>query len=211
MIPNELFLLEQDYMKAIIGQKIGMTRIFDDKGNAVPVTLILVPENVVTQLKTEEKDGYSAVQIALPEDKKLAKPQIGHLAKAQVTSRTLREFEPEETYTVGQKLNVSQFEVGDLVAVTAMSKGKGFAGTVKRHHFHTGPKTHGSDNYRRPGSIGPTYPQRVIKGRRMGGHLGADINTIKNLKIVNIDPLQNILMVNGAVPGIRKNTIFIWK
>lgn len=196
-------------MKAMICKKIGMTRIFDEKGNAVPVTLVWAPENVVTQVKTREKDGYNALQIAFPEEKKIAKPQAGHLAKVKIKSRTLREIKTDETLALGEKLTISQFEIGDTIVLTALSKGKGFAGTVKRHHFTTGPKTHGSDNYRKPGSIGPTYPQRVIKGRRMGGHMGDEITTVKNIKIVNIDSTNQILMLSGAVPGIKNNTIFI--
>jgi len=198
-------------MKAMICKKIGMTRIFDDKGNAVPVTLVWAPTNIVTQVKTTDKDGYNALQIAFPEEKKLAKPQIGHLAKLNLKSRTLKEIRTDEVKALGDELPVTQFEVGDIVVMTALSKGKGFAGTVKRHHFTTGPKTHGSDNYRKPGSIGPTYPQRVIKGRHMGGHMGDEITTVKNIKIVNIDTANQILMLHGAVPGVRNNTVFIWK
>lgn len=196
-------------MKAIIGKKLGMTRIFDEKGAVVPVTLIEVEPNVVTQVKTEEIDGYNAVQIALPQDKKLKKPQAGHLAKLEVKSRVLREF-ALTGLSLGDKVDVNQFKVGEKVVVSATSKGKGFAGTIKRHNFHCGPKTHGSNNYRQPGSIGSMYPQRVIKGRRMAGHLGFDTVTVKNLIVAQIDSENNVIYIRGAVPGPRKSFIRIW-
>lgn len=197
-------------MKAIIGRKIGMTRIYNEAGNALPVTLVLAEPNVITQVKTLKKDGYNAVQIAIPEEKKINKPQAGHLAKAKIKSRILKEFGLSGENQVGNKINLSSFKKGDVVNVTSISKGKGFAGTVKRHHFHLGPKTHGSDNYRRPGSIGSMYPQRVIKGRRMAGHLGNQKKTVKNLKIADINLENHILMLNGAVPGPNKGTLYLW-
>lgn len=196
-------------MKAIIGKKLGMTRIFDEKGNVISVTLIGIGENIVTQVKNKEKDGYDACQIGLSEDKKISKPQKGHLAESKIKTRTMKEF-AVENFKVGQKLDLSQFSVGDKVTVSAISKGKGFAGTVKRHHFQTGPKTHGSDNYRQPGSIGSMYPQRVIKGRRMAGHMGHDQVTVKNLKIIDINQEKHTLMLKGAVPGPNKSIIYIW-
>lgn len=196
-------------MKAIVGKKIGMTRIFNEKGLVVPVTLISVQKNVVTQVKTPENDGYGAVQIAVDENKKTNKPLAGHLAKVKIKSRTLKEF-ALENLEIGQALDLSQFEVGEKIFAQSTSKGKGFAGTVKRHHFNTGPRTHGSDNYRRPGSIGATGPQRVIKGRRMAGHLGHETTTQKNIEIVNIDAENNILMLKGAIPGPNKSTVYLW-
>lgn len=198
-------------MKAIIGKKIGMTRIFDDMGNVVPVTLIMADNCVVTQIKTEEKDKYNSVQIGIDDDKKINKPLVGHLSKAKIKTRTLKEFSLGGDLKVSDKIDLSQFEVGDIVSLSSVSKGKGFAGTVKRHHFHLGPKTHGSNNYRQPGSIGSMYPQRVIKGRRMAGHLGHDQVTLKSVKIVNIDNEKNILLVRGAVPGPNKSIVYIWK
>ena len=197
-------------MKAIIGRKIGMTRIYTEEGNAVPVTLVVAEPNTVTQIKTEEKEGYNSVQIALEDKKKINKPQAGHLAKAKIKSRVLKEFNLEGENQVGSKIDLTLFKKGDLINVTSISKGKGFAGTVKRHHFHLGPKTHGSNNYRQPGSIGSMYPQRVIKGRRMAGHLGSQKSTVKNIKIADINPEQNVLMLNGAVPGPNKGIVYIW-
>lgn len=198
-------------MKAIIGRKIGMTRIFDEKGNVVPVTLMLAKPVVVTQIKNEEKDGYKAIQMGPDEKKKISKPLAGHLAKAKIKTRTLREFPAmDEEIAIGEKFDLSQFRPKDKVTISATSKGKGFAGTVKRHHFHLGPKTHGSDNYRRPGSIGSMYPQRVIKGRRMAGHLGYDKVTLKNVEVVHVDLEKNLLFLKGAVPGPNKGIVYIW-
>lgn len=199
-------------MRAMIGQKLGMSRIFDEQGKVVPVTLVLAKDNIVTQIKTAATDGYDGVQITLPDNRKIKKPQAGHLAKVKVKSRYLKEFPlaAENELKVGDSVDLSQFKINDKVNVSAISKGKGFAGTVKRHHFHLGPKTHGSDNYRRPGSIGATYPQRVIKGRRMAGHLGAKRATTKNLKIVHIDSENKVLMLAGAVPGANKSIVYIW-
>lgn len=208
--PDKIFLLKDiGYnMKAIIGKKLGMTRIFDEKGTVIPVTLIEVGENVITQVKTEDKDGYKSAQLALSEDRKINQPLKGHLAKSKIKSKTIREFDLEGE--VGTKIDLNQFQVGDLITVSATSKGKGFAGTVKRHNFNTGPKTHGSNNYRQPGSIGSAYPQHVIKGRKMAGHMGYDKTTVKNLKIAALNLDDNILMIKGAVPGPNKSKIFIW-
>lgn len=196
-------------MKAIIGRKIGMTRIFDEKGMVIPVTLIEVEKNVVTQIKTQDKDGYTAVQVGMVEDKKINKPLAGHLVKSKIKSRTFKEFAIADL-ELGQTLGLSQFEVGEKIFAQSISKGKGFAGTVKRHHFNTGPKTHGSHNYRRPGSIGATGPQRVIKGMRMAGHMGHDQVTQKNIKIIDIDEENSILMLKGAIPGPNRSIIYLW-
>ena len=214
ILPDQFLLIRPEdntgnNMKAIVGKKLGMTRIFTDQGIVVPVTLILAEPNVVTQIKTQEVDGYSATQIALPQDKKIKKPQEGHLAKAGVKSRVLREFSLPEL-NVGDKIDVSQFAVGEKVIVSATSKGKGFAGTVKRHNFTTGPKTHGSNNYRQPGSIGSAYPQRVVKGVRMAGHMGAEKVTVKNLEVAQVDSINNIIYIRGAVPGNAKSFVSIW-
>lgn len=199
-------------MRAMIGQKLGMSRIFDEQGNVVPVTLVLAKDNIITQVKTVATDGYEGIQVAMPDNQKIKKPQAGHLAKIKIKSRHLKEFPlaGENELKAGDSVDLSQFKVNDEVNVSATSKGKGFAGTVKRHHFHLGPKTHGSDNYRQPGSIGATYPQRVIKGRRMAGHLGAKRVTTKHLKIVHIDSENKVLMLKGAVPGANKSIVYIW-
>ncbi len=196
-------------MKAIVGKKLGMTRIFNEKGAVIPVTLILAEPNVVTQIKTEEKDGYAATQVAMVQDKKLKKPQAGHLAKVDIKSRVLREFALTDL-NLGDKVDLNQFNVGEKVVVSATSKGKGFAGTVKRHNFHCGPKTHGSNNYRQPGSIGSMYPQRVIKGRRMAGHMGHEQVTVKNLEVVQVDLPNHVIYIRGAVPGPVKGFVRIW-
>lgn len=208
--PDKIFLLKHNgySMKAIIGKKLGMTRIFDQKGTVIPVTLVEVGENVITQVKTKDKDGYKSAQLALSEDRKINQPLKGHLAKSKIKSKTIREFDLDGE--VGAKIDLTQFQVGDLITVSATSKGKGFAGTVKRHNFSTGPKTHGSNNYRQPGSIGSAYPQHVIKGRKMAGHLGYDKTTVKNLKIAALNLEDKILMIKGAVPGPNKSKIFIW-
>lgn len=198
-------------MKAIIGKKIGMTRIFSEDGKIIPVTLIMAEDNIVTQVKNTEKDGYNAVQIALPEEKRIAKPQKGHLAKTNIKSRHLKEVSGfVQESKIGDKIEINQFTKGEIVNVTGISKGKGFAGTVKRHGFHLGPKTHGSDNYRQPGSIGSMYPQRVIKGRRMAGHMGTDQVTVKNLEISHIDEQEKVIWLKGAIPGANKSFVFVW-
>lgn len=206
-------------MKALIGKKIGMTHIFDDRGNMVPVTALEVGPCTVVQVKTTETDGYKAVQIGFGLDKNINKPKAGHVKESGETPKFLREFdlsiesetEGEETkpYKVGDKLTCAIFSEGDTVTVTGTSKGKGFAGTVKRHNFTTGPKTHGSHNYRQPGSIGSGYPEHVMKGMRMAGHMGAEQVTVKNLKIVKIDTENNIIAVRGAVPGPRKGFVVV--
>lgn len=197
-------------MKAIIGKKLGMSRIFDEKGNVIPVTLVLAGKNIVTQVKSTEKDGYSATQIGLNEEKKINQPLAGHLKKAKIKTKTLKEFALDGVL-VSESINLSQFEKGDKVTVSAISKGKGFQGTVKRHNFHTGPKTHGSNNYRQPGSIGSMYPQRVIKGRRMAGHMGYEKVTVKNLVVAEIIPDKMLILLKGAVPGANKSKVYIWK
>lgn len=208
-------------MKAIIGKKLGMTHIFDDRGNIVPVTLIDAGPCTVTQVKTTEKDGYEAVQLGFGKAKNLNKPEAGHLKKAKAESKVLREFREEEneivevegeetaTLKVGDMINADTFAEGEMVAVTGTSKGKGFAGTIKRHNFHRGPKTHGSHNYRAPGSIGSMYPQHVVKGRRMAGQMGVERVTVKNLKIIKIDKDNNTIAIRGAVPGPRKSIVLI--
>jgi large subunit ribosomal protein L3 len=189
----------------LIGRKLGMTQVFADDGTMIPVSVVEITPNTVTRLRTPERDGYTAVQLGAGEARTLTKPVQGQL-KDLPRHKTLREFRLDGgagDYEVGQQLSVADvFTAGDLVDVTGTSKGHGFAGTVKRHHFKRGPKTHGSDNYRKPGSIGPgTTPGRVYKGLRMGGHMGAERTTIKKLHVVRVDADRNLLLVKGTVPG----------
>jgi len=203
-------------MKGILGKKVGMTQIFDDNGVVVPVTLIEAGPCYITQKKTQEKDGYNAVQLGFSElrENKLNKPMAGHLKRANALAvKYLREFRVSnpDDYEEGQEIDVSIFSVGDKVDVTGTSKGKGFAGVVKRHHFAGGPKTHGqSDRCRAPGSIGAgSTPGRVLKGMRMAGHMGNERVTVQNLKIALVDPEKNILAIKGAVPGGKNGLIII--
>lgn len=197
----------------MIGRKIGMTQLFQDDGEVV-VTAIEVGPCFVSQVKTEAKDGYKAVQLGFGETKRLNSPQRGHL-KGVGQFKYLREFSVEdiEYVEVGQKVDVDMFKSGDLVNVTGISKGKGFAGVVKRHHFAGGPKTHGqSDRHRAPGSIGATTsPGRVLKGTRMAGHMGNRRVTVRNLKVIDVDLSRHLLLVEGAVPGSNKGLLLIKK
>ena len=189
-------------MKFILGEKLGMTQVFDEKGNMVPVTLVRATKNVVTQIRTLEKDRYAALQIGHGEKKKLRRPQAGHV-KDLGNLRNLREFRIDKTeMSRGDAVEVTQFAPGDLVKITGISKAKGFQGVVKRHGFHGAPATHGTKHaHREPGSIGATWPQRVIKGMRMAGSMGGERVSVKNLRVVSIDPKNEILAVAGAVPG----------
>ena len=203
-------------IKGLIGKKIKMTTSFDlDNGEAVPVTILQVGPCKVTQIKTETKDGYEAVQIGFQDAKKLNKPAQGHLKRSESNFKYLREFETQDvdSIEVGQTLDCGIFQVGDIVSVTGISKGKGFAGTVKRHNFKGGPKTHGqSDRHRAPGSIGAgSSPGRVWKGTKMSGHMGSERVTQKGLRIVKVDAKDNILEVQGSVPGSVKSMIMIVK
>jgi large subunit ribosomal protein L3 len=197
----------------LIGRKVGMTQIFQDDGTMVAVSVVAVEPNTVTRLRTSERDGYTAVQIGIEESKKITKPERGQLRDLPPLS-TIREFRVDSVdgFQVGQKLDVSLFEAGELVDITGVSKGKGFAGHIKRHHFHRGPKTHGSDHHREPGSIGPgTTPGRVYKGLRMAGHMGDHRATIKKLRVVRTDPERNLILVNGSLPGARNALILVKK
>jgi large subunit ribosomal protein L3 len=200
-------------VQGIIGKKKGMQQLFKE-GEEVVVTAIEAGPCFVVQIKTEEKDGYSAVQLGFEDTKKINSPEKGHL-KDVGKLRYLREFKVEdgESLEKGQKVDVDIFKSGDLVNVTGISKGKGFAGGVKRHHFAGGPKTHGqSDRHRAPGSIGATTsPGRVFKGLRMAGHMGHERVTVRNLEVVDIDLEKHLLLVKGAVPGARKGLLLIKK
>jgi len=207
-----------DCMKGIIGRKIGMTQVFTDKGNVVPVTVIEAGPCYVIQIRTLEKDGYASVQLGFDEvkPKRLTKGELGHLRKKNLAPlRTLREFRAFRNdkieWQVGQKISADVFAAGDVVDVTGISKGRGFQGGVRRHGFHGGPKTHGqSDRQRAPGSIGAgTSPGRVEKGTRMAGHMGAVRVTVTNLRVVKVDAERNLLLVRGAVPGAKNGLLFI--
>jgi large subunit ribosomal protein L3 len=186
----------------LIGRKVGMTQLFQDDGTMIPVSVLAIAPNTVTRLRTPDRDGYTAVQLGTEPGKKLTKPEAGQLGDLPKVA-TIREFRVE---------SVDLFAAGELVDVTGVSKGRGFAGTVKRHHFKRGPKTHGSDNYRKPGSIGPgTTPGRVYKGLRMGGHMGDTRTTVKKLTVVRADTERNLLLVKGAVPGGRGALLLVKK
>ena len=201
-------------IKDMIGKKIGMSQIFGDHSEALAVTALEVGPCTVTQVKNEAKDGYNAVQLGFAETKRLNAPQKGHL-KGLGQFKYLREFKVNDidSIQVGQKVSASLFKVGDLVDITGISKGKGFAGTVKRYHFAGGPKTHGqSDRHRAPGSIGATTsPGRVLKGKRMAGHMGNRRVTVRHLEVIKIDPDRSLLLVKGAVPGARNGLVLIKK
>lgn len=200
-------------MKALLGTKIGMTQIISEDGRAVPVTLIQAGPVTVTQVKSLESDGYNAVQVAYGEGRNLSKAVAGHTKSAGVTPKHIREFRVDELpadLKVGDVIDVTKFELGDLVEATGTSKGKGFAGTVKRHNFNTSKKTHGGNgNVRKPGSIGSMYPQKVFKGKRMAGRMGADRVTVKNLEVAYVDAASNLIGLKGAVPGPKKGLIVI--
>ena len=201
-------------IRSIIGRKIGMTQIFTEGGTVEPVTAIEAGPCVVTQIKTPVRDGYTAVQLGFGEARQLNSPERGHLGKLGLFKH-LREFRVADTSDIelGHRIDVSLFQPGDSVDVSGISKGKGFAGGVKRHHFSGGPKTHGqSDRHRAPGSIGAgTDPGRVLKGQRMAGHMGNQRVTVKRLEVVRADPDSNLLLVKGAVPGARNGLLEISK
>lgn len=209
-------------VNALIGRKIGMTQIFAESGEAVPVTVLQVGPNYVTQIKTPERDGYSAVQVGFDETRKLSKPERGHLKHVQVQGlRHLHEVQPtDDEVEVGQQLGAELFTKGEKVDVTvgaiagtSGSKGKGFAGVVKRHGFAGGPKTHGqSDRHRAPGSIGATStPGRVFKGMRMAGQMGNKRRTVLNLEVVDVMPERNLVLVKGGVPGAKNGIVVVRK
>lgn len=202
-------------MKVIFGTKIGMTQVLQGDGVLVPVTLLQTGPCTITQIKTEETDGYNAVQLAFGGGKKTAKSVKGHVAKVdkELSPRIIKEFrdfELSEEQKLGSSFDVSVFEVGDKVKVTGQSKGKGFAGTVKRHNFNTSQETHGGNGMvRRPGSIGSMYPQKVFKGKRMAGQMGAEQVTIKGLTVAYVDAGKHVIGIKGAVPGPKKSIITV--
>ncbi len=198
----------------LIGRKVGMTQVFQADGTMVAVSVLEVAPNTVTRLRTPAVDGYTAVQLGTDVKRKLTKPRAGQL-KGLPSVATLREFRLDDLsgYTVGQTIAVAEmFAPGDLVDVTGVSKGKGFAGHIKRHHFSRGPKTHGSDHHREPGSIGPgTTPGRVYKGVRMAGHMGDEQVTTQKVKVVRADADRNLLLLKGSLPGARGSLILVKK
>jgi len=202
-------------LKSIIGSKVGMTQVFDEKGKLVPVTVIEAGPCVVTAIKTIENHGYNAVQLGFSnvEEKKLNKAQVGHLKKNNIAcKKILKEFRINDVsgLTVGQEIKADIFKAGDYVDVTGVSKGKGFAGVIKRHNFSQQPVTRGaSDRTRARGSSGSQGPQRVVKGMRMSGRLGQDTVTIQKLLVVNVDVEKNVLLVRGAVPAVKKATLIV--
>lgn len=221
---------QEEWMKGLIGKKVGMTQIFDASGIVIPVTVIQAGPCYVTQIKTVESDGYDAVQLGFGEVKRKAvtRPQAGHLGQLKTSEkhprrrefmnkvpvlRHLREFrvKGEEGFELGQQLTVEAFEVGDHVDIVGTSKGRGFAGGMKRHGFGGGPITHGqSDRQRSPGSVGTTStPGRVLKGTRMAGHMGTDRVTSQNLEVVSIDRDKNLIAVKGSVPGHRNGLVVV--
>ena len=198
----------------LIGRKVGMTQVFEPDGTMVAVSVLAIEPNTVTRLRTTDRDGYTAVQVGTDVVKKLNKPDSGQLRDLPKVS-SIREFRVDnvDDYSVGQVLAISDlFAEGDLVDVTGISKGKGFAGVIKRHNFHRGPKTHGSDHHRAPGSIGPgTTPGRVYRGLKMSGHMGDERVTIKKVRVVRTDTDRNLLLVNGSLPGARGSLILVKK
>jgi large subunit ribosomal protein L3 len=205
-------------MAGIIGRKIGMTQIFNETGAVVPVTVIEAGPCPVTQVKTEESDGYKAVQLGwgAQREKRTAKAELGHAKKAglETAPSTLHEFphEAPESFEIGQTLTVEQFTPGDTVKVTGRTKGRGFQGVMKRHGFHGRPGSHGHPKARNPGTLGPgTNPSRVVKGKKMPGHMGDAQHTLKNVRVERIDTARNLIFVRGAVPGARNSLVFIRK
>lgn len=199
----------------LLGNKIGMTQIFDDSGNIVPVTILKMGPCIITQIKTILKDNYNAIQVGYGNlsSKFLTQPELGHLNKSNIQPlKYLKEFRvdnPEE-FEVGQILNVNSFTMGQLIDITGKSSGKGFSGLQKRHNFSRGPMTHGSKNHRAPGSIGMgTTPGRVLPGKKMAGQLGNKVTNIKKIKILQVNTTENILVVKGSVPGKPGNLISI--
>ncbi len=199
-------------MKALLGTKIGMTQIIGEDGVIIPVTLIQAGPMTVTQVKSVDNDGYNAVQLAYGEGKNLSKAVAGHTAKANTNPKKLKEFRVTELpeIKIGDSFDVSEFSVGEFVSVTGTSKGKGFAGTIKRHNFKRQRKTHGGKgNTRKVGSIGSMYPQKIFKGKTMAGRMGGEQVTVKNLQVTYIDKEDNLIGVKGAIPGPKRSTVVV--
>lgn len=201
-------------MKGLLGKKVGMTQIFTEQGEVIPVTVVEAGPVVVTQIKTTEKDGYTAIQVGFEDakEKALNKPQKGHLAAANTLKKHLKEFRVDSVdgYTVGQEIKADLFAAGELIDVTGISKGKGFQGPIKRHGRSRGPETHGSRYHRRPGSMGAcSYPGRVFKNKKLAGHMGSVKVTVQNLEVVRVDADKNFILVKGAIPGAKGSVVTI--
>ena len=201
-------------MKGILGKKLGMTQIFTEEGIVVPVTVVEAGPNVVTQVKTVEKDGYNAIQVGFEDakEKSLNKPQKGHLAAANVLKKHLKEFRVDavEEFTVGQEIKADLFAAGEKIDVTGTSKGKGFQGPIKRHGQSRGPESHGSRYHRRPGPMGAcSFPGRVFKNKKLAGHMGSVKVTVQNLEVVRVDADKNLILVKGAIPGPKGSMVTI--
>ena len=201
-------------MKGILGKKIGMTQVFTEECLVIPVTVVEAGPVAVTQIKTLENDGYEAIQVGYVDakEKALNKPQKGHLAKAGVLKRHLKEFRVDtvEGYEVGQEIKADLFTAGEKIDVTGISKGKGFQGPIKRHGQSRGPESHGSRYHRRPGSMGAcSYPGRVFKNKKLAGHMGSVKITIQNLEVVRVDAEKNLLLIKGAIPGAKGSVVTV--
>ncbi|MFH0830853.1 MAG: 50S ribosomal protein L3 [Parcubacteria group bacterium] len=208
-------------MQTILGQKIGMTQVFAPDGATVPVTVVQIPEARVTMLKTVERDGYVAVQIGsrlVSDDKRaarvIARPQRGQLKASGASARVLFEFRTDKEelakVKIGDPVSLGSLKVGDAIDIAGTSKGRGFAGVVKRHHFKGGPASHGhKDNLRAPGAINSGHPQHVPPGRRMAGHMGAALATLKNLEIILVDPAKRVVLIKGSVPGAMRSWLWL--
>ena len=201
-------------MKGILGRKIGMTQVFAANGKLVPVTVVQVDDNVISQIKTVENDGYDAIQIATVDKKehRSNKPEVGHLKKANTTpKRFLRELRGVNVsdYSLGQVLKADLFSAGEIVDVTGTSKGKGTQGVIKRHNQSRGPMGHGSQYHRGVGSLGTMLPKRVLPGKKMPGHMGSEQVTVQNLEIIQVDLENNVILIKGNVPGPKKSLVFI--
>lgn len=200
-------------MKGILGRKLGMTQVFTKDGKLVPVTVVEVAPNTVMQVKTVETDGYNAIQLGVfdKKEKNANKPEMGRAKKANTTpKRFLKEIRDYEgTYQVGDVIDASLFEAGESIDVTGTSKGKGFTGVIKRHNQSRGPETHGSRYHRRPGSMGTMLPKRVLKGKKLSGHMGVETVTIQNLEVIEVNANENYILVSGNIPGAKNSLVFI--
>lgn len=194
-------------MTPLLGYKLGMTRVFSETGEMIPVTAIQADPCVVTQIRATERDGYQAVQIGTGAARHPKKPQIGHTKDLQATPQVLREFRTDAEFTVGQHITVGNLSIGDRLKLTGISKGKGFQGVIKRHGASRGPETHGSDHHRAPGSSGSMFPQHVLKGKIAPGRMGGDQVTVRKVEVVDIIADQNLILVKGPVPGSRGSLI----
>ena len=200
--------------KGILGKKVGMTQIFTESGELIPVTVVEATPNVVLQVKTVETDGYEAIQVGYQDKREVLsnKPAKGHVAKANTApKRFIKEFKNVELgeYEVGKEIKVDVFQAGDVVDVTGTTKGKGFQGAIKRHGQSRGPMSHGSRYHRRPGSMGPVAPNRVFKNKRLAGRMGGERVTIQNLEVVKVDVERNVILIKGNIPGAKKSLITI--